>query len=179
MMSFITQYQKYFIIIIISCILGLIRWAILDKDFPLMSLSKNQLKTIQIKSQNFFEKIDFELIEQIVSSNSFPIIDARDFESYHNGHIGLAYNIDSELLIQSDEEELEKFKTLITDIINKGNRNIIVYCWNTDCDRAEYLKAFLIDTSEYYGSFGTYFNESDILIYENGWDEWDSIYNFK
>jgi len=78
-MSFITQYQKYFIIIIISSILGLIRWAVLDKDFPLMSLSKNQLKTIQIKSQNFFEKIDFELIEQIVSSNSFPIIDARDF----------------------------------------------------------------------------------------------------
>ena len=164
-MHFITKYQKYFIIITISCIIGLIRWVFLDLNFPLFTLSNNQLKSLELKevvtdnsenkSQYSFEKIDFDFIKKIVSNNDFSIIDARDFESYNECHIGMAYNIDSELLMEGDEEEKEKFNTVTTDIINKGNKKIILYCWNLDCDRAEYLKAGATIGGNLYSSGGT------------------------
>ena len=197
-MTFIKQYNKYFIIIIISCALGLVRWFFLDKDLPLFTLSENQLKALDLSKSvknnnssllekdsiqefsydnNKIKQINFDIIKQIAFENSLPIIDARDLESYNEGHIGLAYNIDSELLIEGDEQELIKFKSIVSDIINQGHKNIVVYCWNPDCDRAEYLKAILLDESGYYGSFNEYFDESNILIYEEGWDEWDLLSN--
>ena len=197
-MTFITQYNKYFIIIIISCVLGLVRWFFLDKDLPLFSLSENQLKALELSKSvknnssfllekdsiqvfsyddNKIKQINFDMIKQIAFENSLPIIDARDLESYNQGHIGLAYNIDSELLIEGDEQELIKFKSIVSDIINQRHKNIVIYCWNPDCDRAEYLKAILLDESGYYGSFNEYFDESNILIYEEGWDEWDLLSN--
>ena len=197
-MTFIKQYNKYFIIIIISCALGLVRWFFLDKDLPLFTLSENQLKALELSKSvknnnssllekdsiqvfsydnNKIKQINFDMIKQIAFENSLPIIDARDLESYNEGHIGLAYNIDSELLIEGDEQELIKFKSIVSDIINQGHKNIVVYCWNPDCDRAEYLKAILLDESGYYGSFNENFNESNILIYEEGWDEWNLLSN--
>ena len=197
-MTFIKQYNKYFIIIIISCALGLVRWFFLDKDLPLFTLSENQLKALELSKSvknnnssllekdsiqvfsydnNKIKQINFDIIKQIAFENSLPIIDARDLESYNEGHIGLAYNIDSELLIEGDEQELIKFKSIVSDIINQGHKNIVVYCWNPDCDRAEYLKAILLDESGYYGSFNENFNESNILIYEEGWDEWNLLSN--
>ena len=110
-----------------------------------------------------------------VIDNLFPILDARDLDSYNDGHINSAYNIDSELVIEGDEGEIERFKSIISDIVNQGHKTIVIYCWNPDCDRAEYLKAILLDDSGYYGSFNYKFTESDILIYEQGWDEWSLI----
>jgi len=169
---------QYIFIIIISAILGLARWSFLDKDFPLFGLSEAQFKSIKIKeiSENqISEIIDLKLMQKIVIDNLFPVLDARDLESYNDGHIDSAYNIDSELLIEGNEEEIEKFKNIISDIINQGHQTIVIYCWNPDCDRAEYLKAVLLDDSGYYGSFNDKFTESDILIYEKGWDEWNII----
>ena len=169
---------QYIFIIIFSAILGLARWSFLDKDFPLFGLSEAQLKSIKIKeiSENqTSELIDLKLMQKIVIDNLFPVLDARDLESYNDGHIDSAYNIDSELLIEGDEDEIEKFKSIISDVVNQGHETIVIYCWNPDCDRAEYLKAILLDDSGYYGSFNYKFTESDILIYEKGWDEWNII----
>jgi len=169
---------QYIFIIIFSAILGLARWSFLDKDFPLFGLSEAQLKSIKIKeiSENqTSELIDLKLMQKIVIDNLFPVLDARDLESYNDGHIDSAYNIDSELLIEGDEDEIEKFKSIISDVVNQGHETIVIYCWNPDCDRAEYLKAILLDDSGYYGSFNDKFTESNILIYEQGWDEWSLI----
>ena len=169
---------QYIFIIIFSVILGLARWSFLDKDFPLFGLSESQLKAIKIKeiSENqISEIIDLKLMQKIVIDNLFPILDARDLDSYNDGHINSAYNIDSELVIEGDEDEIERFKSIISDIVNQGHKTIVIYCWNPDCDRAEYLKAILLDDSGYYGSFNYKFTESDILIYEQGWDEWSLI----
>ena len=173
--SILTQ---YIFIIIFSAILGLARWSFLDKDFPLFGLSESQLKAIKIKeiSENqISEIIDLKLMQKIVIDNLFPILDARDLDSYNDGHINSAYNIDSELVIEGDEDEIERFKNIISDIVNQGHETIVIYCWNPDCDRAEYLKAILLDDSGYYGSFNHKFTESNILIYEQGWDEWSLI----
>ena len=169
---------QYIFIIIFSVILGLARWSFLDKDLPLIGLSDTQLKAIKIKeiSENqISEIIDLKLMQKIVIDNLFPVLDARDVDSYNEGHINSAYNIDSELLIEDDEEEIEKFISIISNIVSEGHQTIVIYCWNPDCDRAEYLKAVLLDDSGYYGSFNDKFTEYDILIYEQGWDEWSLI----
>ena len=44
-------------------------------------------------------------------------------------------------------------------------------------ERAEELINILLDTSDYYGGFGKYFNQSSFSIYKGGWEEWDSIVN--
>ena len=171
-MDFITKYQQYFIIIVISLILGLIRWSFLDKDFPLIGLSENQIKSIRIKqlSKNIDSgSIDFSLMKKIVSDKVFPIIDARDIDSYNEGFIGDAINIDALLLIEDgDADETNKLYQFLNSF---SSNRIILYCWNPDCDRAEFLRAFLIDSD--------LMLESDISIYEGGWEEWDSLYKEK
>ena len=166
---------KYLSVIIISVVLGFARWSMLDGEFPLIGLSENQIKAIKIKeiSENQISQIiDLKLMQKIVDDNLFPLLDARDLDSYNEGHIKFSYHIDSDLLIESDDEELEKFKNIMNEIINQGHQTLVIYCWNPDCDRAEYLKAIILDDSDYYGSFNNDFNESNILIYEQGWDEW-------
>ena len=167
-MNFITKYKNYFLIILFSLAFGLIRWSFLDREFPLIGWSDLQNKAMRIKElskQNIGSSINLELMQKIVSDKVFPILDARDAESFNEGHINNAINFDSELLMDGDEENLARLhefvQTLSTD-------RIIVYCWNPDCDRAEILRVFLID-------FGI--SESNISIYENGWDEWLSSSN--
>ena len=169
-MNFITKYQEYFIIIIISLVLGLIRWSFLDKEFPLIGLSENQNKAIRIKqlSESIDSDIvDFSLMKKIVSDKVFSIIDARDLESYNEGSIGHAINIDALLLIEDgDENEVNKLNDFFDSFTSE---RLILYCWNPDCDRAELLRAFLIDLGLISGPY--------ISIYEGGWDEWNSIQN--
>ena len=171
-MDFITKYQQYFIIIVISLILGLIRWSFLDKDFPLIGLSENQNRAIKIRQLSEeinSDIIDFSLMKEIVSDKVFPIIDARDIDSYNEGFIGDAINIDALLLIEDgDADETNKLYQFFNSF---SSNRIILYCWNPDCDRAEFLRAFLIDSD--------LMLESDISIYEGGWEEWDSLYKEK
>ena len=167
-MNFITKYKNYFLISLISLAFGLIRWSFLDREFPLIGWSNLQKKAMKIKElskQNIGSSIDFSLMKKIVSDEVFPILDARDLESYNEGHIDNAINFDSELLMDGDEGKLDKLYKFVQ---NLSTDRIIVYCWNPDCDRAEILRAFLID-------FGIL--ESNISIYENGWDEWSSYSN--
>ena len=169
-MNFILKYQNYFIIILISLIFGLIRWAFLDKEFPLIGLSSLQIKSIKIKElskQSLNSTIDFLSMQEIVANKLFPTIDARDAESYNEGYIGKAINIDSYLLIEDgDQIEADKVSLFLDTLTSE---KIAIYCWNPDCDRAEFLKAFLIDSGSIL--------ESNILIYEGGWDEWQLINN--
>jgi len=167
-MNFITKYQNYFIIIFISLIFGLIRWSILDREFPLIGWSNIQKKAMRIKElseKNIGSNIDFQLMKKIVSDQVFPILDARDIESYNEGHIDGAINFDSELLIEGNQEAQDGLFEFLETL---SSERIIVYCWNPECDRAEYLRAFLIDLG---------ILESNISIYESGWDEWNSAYN--
>ncbi|MBS57026.1 MAG: hypothetical protein CMP16_04035 [Rickettsiales bacterium] len=168
-MNFVLKYQKYFIILLLSLVLGLIRWSFLEKDFPLLGLSDLQIRAIRIKelSQKTVDSsIDFKLMKEIVSNKAFPIIDARDTESYNEGYIGDAINIDSYLLIENEDEiELGKFYNFLDTL---SSNRIVIYCWNPDCDRADFLKAFLIDSK--------ILLEDNIFLYEGGWDEWHSYY---
>ena len=165
-MNFIIKYKNYFLITLISLAFGLARWSFLDREFPLIGWSDLQNKAMRIKElskQNIGSSINLELMQKIVSDKVFPILDARDAESFNEGHIDNAINFDSELLMDGDEGKLDKLYKFVQ---NLSTDRIIVYCWNPDCDRAEILRAFLID-------FGI--SESNISIYENGWDEWSSF----
>ena len=167
-MNFITKYKNYFLISLISLVFGLIRWSFLDREFPLIGLSDLQKKAMRIKElskQNIGSSIGLELMKKIVSDQVFPVLDARDIESFNEGSINNAINFDSELLMDGDEEILSRLHEFTE---NLSNERIIVYCWNPDCDRADILRVFLID-------FGIL--ESNISIYENGWDEWSSFSN--
>ena len=184
-MIFISKYQKYFIIIFISAFLGLIRWAFLDKKFPLIPDQKITLDAF----------VSYQEISKIVKNRSLPIVDARDFESYSEGFIGDAYNLDIDLLYESDQEMIDKIQYIINQYgyadnkieisgdnyiindVNYDDKIIIVYCWSPTCDRAEELINILLDTTNYYGGFGKYFNQSNFSIYKGGWEEWDSIMN--
>ena len=186
-MSFIKKYKYYNFIIIFSLILGMIRWSMLERNFPIFS-------KIEIEFDEFIVLNDFK---SIVEDESFPIIDARDYSSYKEGYIGNAINIDIDLLYDLDEEMLNNINRIIVDYgyndnyikindleetyevidLNGDNQKVIVYCWNPACDRAEDLINILIDTSEYFGQFGKYFSKTDFSLYKGGWDEWDSIYN--
>ena len=167
-MNFITKYQNYFIIVVLSIFFGLIRWSLLDKEFPLIGLSSLQIKAIKIKElseQSLNSTINFSSMEEIINNKLFPAIDARDLESYNQGHIDNSINIDAYLLIEDgDQNELNKISEFLDTL---SSERIVIYCWNPDCDRAEFLKAFLIDSDSIL--------ESNILIYEGGWDEWKLI----
>ena len=115
-MSFIKNYQKYIAIVVIASILGFGRWIFLDKEFPLIGLSETQSRAIRIKQlskESNSHIINFSLMEKIVFDRVFPIIDARDKESYDEGHIGEAINIDASLLTEEgDEDEINKLDNL-------------------------------------------------------------------
>ena len=166
-----------------------------DKEFPLFELSQTQ-KNIQL-SKEIAEKrklnnrassnknlntnqeskgliscenlvdLDFLTMKTIVSNNIIPIIDARDKDSYNEGHIGNAIQIDAALLVE-DEDEYEKNK--INDFFKSFSDDcIILYCWDFDCHLADYLVYFL--------THNNLISESKIFIYHGGWSEWESLYN--
>ena len=173
-MSFIKNYQKYIAIVVISSILGFVRWIFLDKEFPLIGLSKNQHKSLYYKqfSENP-DLINYQNMQLIVEHKMFHIIDARDIESYEEGYIGDAINIDALLLIEDgDEDEINKLYNFIDSNPKELNINpnirLILYCWNPDCHRAENLQGFLIGED--------LVDKNIISIYSGGWDEWDSLY---
>ena len=172
---------------------------IISSDLPGTVLSsekryRRSKEVIQILKQGWNnEFINFNDFKDVVDNNSYPIVDARDFYSYEEGFIGNAYNLDIDLIYESDEESIVNINNIIDNhgyrdnLINvvdskfsivdvkNDNQKIIVYCWSPTCDRAEELISILIDTSEYFGSFGKYFKKSDFSIYKGGWEEWDSI----
>ena len=168
-MNFITKYQNYFIIILISLIFGLARWSFLDIEFPLIGWSELQKKTMRIKElseKNIGSNIDFQLMKKIVADQVFYILDARDIDSYNEGHITGSINFDSELIVNENEKETnELFNFLDTLTSNR----IIIYCWSPECTLAEDLSSFLI--------YSELVKESNISIYTGGWDEWSSFYN--
>ena len=182
-MTIFNTYRQYILIFSLSLLLGLIRWSILDRNFPLISKPNIIVD----------EFINFNDFKDVVDNNSYPIVDARDFYSYEEGFIGNAYNLDIDLIYESDEESIININNIIDNHgyrdnlinivdskfsivdVNNDNQKIIVYCWSPTCDRAEELISILIDTSEYFGSFGKYFKKSDFSIYKGGWEEWDSI----
>lgn len=184
-MNFINTYQKYFIIIFASILLGLFRWFLLDRNFPLIAEQQIALDAF----------ISYQDINTIIKNESIPIIDARDFESYSEGFIGNAYNLDIDLLYELDQETIDRVQYIINKYgyidnkiellndsytikdINSDDKSIVVYCWGPTCDRAEELVNILLDTTDYYGGFGKYFSQSNFSIYKGGWEEWDSIVN--
>ena len=172
------EFTGYFLILFISFSFGFVRWFLLERDLPLFSLSEQQIKSMKIKeiSQKQVDTgIDYNLVKEIALNKLFPVIDARDIESFGEGHIENAVNIDSELLLEGDEVEFENYQRILKDIINQNHDKILIYCWNPDCERAEYLKAIILDESGDYGSFYEYFEETQIMLYHQGWDEWISM----
>jgi len=183
-MNFIKKYQKYFILIFLSMIIGLFRWAFLGKEYTLLSKPKIILETF----------VDFQQMQRIVEQKLFPIIDARDIDSFNDGHIESAFNIDLDYLYDNDERLMLNINNMISKYgyldnemivdndsfyikdINNDNKQILVYCWSPSCDRAEEVISILLDTSEYFGSFGKYLSKNNFSIYRGGWDEWDSLY---
>tara|TARA_B100002052_G_C15868549_1_gene593488 strand:+ start:231 stop:662 length:432 start_codon:yes stop_codon:yes gene_type:complete len=135
----------------------------MDKDFPLIGISELQARAIKIKelsNKELTNSIQYSFVKDISENNIYPIIDARDFDSYNEGHIDNAINIDAFLIIDDgDEKEINKLNNFLS---SNNSSNIIIYCWNPECDRAEYLQSYLIDIG----------SQLKVSIYEDGWDDW-------
>ena len=69
-MNFISTYQKYFIIIGLSILLGLFRWFLLDRNFPLIAEQQVSLDAF----------ISFQDINRIIKTGNIPIIDKTEDE---------------------------------------------------------------------------------------------------
>lgn len=189
--------NNYFNILLASILLGLFRWFLLDAPYPLISDERvereeviyyetTDIKPLRCNSENGCEVTNPKQMRDYVLSNKYLIIDARDSDSYKEGHIGNAINIDKESLYLGDDEHvIESIKSILdshgyidnelqNDVvvdINNDNSPIIVYCWNPKCPLAENIIDMLID-KDYYGQFGYYFSKKDFFIYKGGWDEW-------
>jgi rhodanese-related sulfurtransferase len=187
----------YFKILLLSILLGLFRWFLLDASYPLIPGEKvereeviyyeiSDVQPLQCSSEDGCEITNPKQMKEYVLSNKYLIIDARDSDSYKEGHIGNAINIDKESLYSGDDEYIIKTiegilssygyidneleNNIVLDI-NNDNSPIIVYCWNPKCRLAENVIDMLID-KDYYGQFGYYFSKKDFFIYKGGWDEW-------
>ena len=104
-MSFIKKYKYYNFIVILSLTLGMIRWSMLERSFPLFS-------KIELKFDEFINLDDFKIV---VEDSSYPIIDARDYSSYQDGYIGNAINVDIDLLYELDKDMLDNIQNIIND----------------------------------------------------------------
>jgi len=124
-LSFIPSSRElvgYFFILLISFSLGFIRWFLLERDLPLFSLSEQQMKSMKIKEiskRQVDSGVDYNLVKEIAYNKLFPLIDARDIESFREGHIENAISIDPELLLEGDEVEIENYQRILTEIINQ------------------------------------------------------------
>ena len=106
-MSLSNKYINHIVIIILSIIFSIIRWSLLDREFPLIGISQLQAKAIKIKEfskQELTHSIKYTFVKEIAENNIYPIIDARDFDSYNEGHIDNAINIDAFLIIDDGDE---------------------------------------------------------------------------
>ena len=162
-MNLSSKYSNHIVIIILSIIFSIIRWSLLDREFPLIGISQLQAKAIKIKEfskEELTHSIKYTFVKEIAENNIYPIIDARDFDSYNEGHIDNAINIDAFLIIEDgDEKEIDKLNNFLN---SNSSNNLIIYCWNPECDRAEYLYSYLIDLG----------SKLKVSIYEDGWDDW-------
>ena len=162
-MNLSSKYINHIVIIILSIIFSIIRWSLLDREFPLIGISQLQAKAIKIKEfskEELTNSIKYTFVKEIAENNIYPIIDARDFDSYNEGHIDNAINIDAFLIIEDgDEKEIDKLNNFLN---SNSSNNLIIYCWNPECDRAEYLYSYLIDLG----------SKLKVSIYEDGWDDW-------
>ena len=193
--------NNYFKILLLSFSLGLLRWFLLDAPYPLISEEKvnrneviyyetSDIQPLQCSFEDGCVITNPKQMKEYVLGNKYLIIDARDIDSYKEGHIGAAINIDSEALSSQEEDIIKTIEDIlfsygyidnelqlnpngddiVTDI-NNDNSPIIVYCWNPACPLAENVVDMLTDKI-YFGQFGNYFKKKDFFIYKGGWEEW-------
>jgi len=117
-MTIFNTYRQYILIFSLSLLLGLIRWSILDRNFPLISKPNIIVD----------EFINFNDFKDVVDNNSYPIVDARDFYSYEEGFIGNAYNLDIDLIIDfiADTNTVKKRIMERSRIENRSDDNLEV-----------------------------------------------------
>lgn len=101
-----------------------------------------------------FHFVSYEQMKKILNQKDFLIIDARQPDSYNNGHIPGAINI---FALDDPNVKVPKIFDLPT------NKKIVVYCDGGACDLSEELAKELV------GSFGF----KDVFVYAGGWAEWE------
>ena len=122
--------------------------------------SQNSLKKHYYTSQVATLVSPHSLREKILhGENPYVIVDTRDRESYINGHIVGAYNI------EPGENMVYEFKGIQAKYPNKP---ILIYCYTEVCMRGRKVGKELAKNGIYVYELGIGFNE-----WKNFWTKWN------
>ena len=203
-------------IILISISFSIIRYFLIEGEYPLIKRSDISIATYasdsKIDSLKKYlyditrpEIIDFNFAKKIHDNNLATFIDARDNESYNEGHIAGAINVSYDYVIEEIDHQYLK-ESLYEDLEYSDNQSDFIPVYKTDyfsviLDKDDFVfahhdfsfkesydnlkKVFVIYCS---GAGCTLsedlsmylyenFNINRILIYEGGMPEWNTNNN--
>ncbi len=148
--------KQIIFIILLTIVLGLIRFSLLDD--PEFTLIKKERIVETISSFSVPENmtspmaINIEFAQNLFNEKSAIFIDARDSEDYNSGHIENAINIPFDYY--------EDYEDIINELDDTAPH--VIYCSGEECSLS-------MDLADYF------FNElafENILIFEGGWPQW-------
>ena len=143
------NFRETLLIICCAIFLSFIRYFFLDEYSLLKENRLNQTSSSKV-SQNLYDFIDntknpqlinIDMAKSLYDNNLVTFIDARDLESYNEGHISSAINIDAYSLIDDgDQEESDKLSKFLDTL---SSERIVIYCWNFNSIRVSSKMIFL------------------------------------
>jgi len=136
-------------ILICSILLGTVFNTIRPNGIPLLRKTMNGVNTTLNDDEFIIEPIDLKIAQKLFY-DSVPFVDARDAESYMEGHILGAISNDP-------------FYSMVDKLFDtQGFDNpIVVYCDDEECGLSEYL-AYQLQTEGFH----------KIYIFSGGWNQW-------
>lgn len=159
-----TSLKQIIIIIIVSSLLGLVRFFLLEEDFNLIK-KKRVLEETKSNTNDLgekFFKIPDLMTEPMIASLEFSkyffdtkkaiFIDARDLEEYNISHIAGAINIPFDYYDEYSE---------IIDNLNYDDL-FIIYCSGGECSLSIDLADVLFDELAF----------ENVFVFEGGLPEW-------
>ena len=152
------KYKDIFLLLAICSIIGVARSLILNDipiiKLPIKEISHEEIKNIKDLTLDGPKVVRLNECKEMYDNMKTVFIDARDTESFSEGHILGAINIFFEN--SDDDLILEKLDGVSNDQI------IVVYCDGGECDLSEELGNHLFNNLSY----------KNILLYEGGFPEW-------
>jgi len=104
------------------------------------------------KEKSEFTIVTLEQVKRLLSEHRALFIDARGADEYEKGHIKGALNIP---YLEVDKH-FEEIVNIPRDTL------VVVYCHNPDCSVGRDLVSFMKQLEF-----------RNLLVYDNGWDEWE------
>ena len=150
-------------IIILSVLLGFIRYSLLD-EYKLFNANNDiTSQTLETNLQEYLnnisspEVVDISFAKSLYNQNLAVFIDAREYIDFNEGHIKGAINMPFDPEIDYNKELLDSLFYL--------DKTLIVYCSGEGCSLSEDLSYDLYENHNFYS----------IIYFEEGYPEWKKL----